>query len=89
MGDPQQVMLFIDGETESQRALEVIRDVGIVPQIVKVTDQDADVAAPLLISGWGVSEGIESIIWFAKMITWREANGVDRYEGGVAPAGAV
>ena len=31
MGEPQQLVLFIDGESESLRALEVIRDVGIVP----------------------------------------------------------
>ena len=59
--------LFIGNDSESDDAVKAINDAGLKLRIFDKTNGQFEFDTPLLITAWGVFEGLSSISWFAKV----------------------
>ena len=66
--------LFIGANSESTEAGEIVKTSEINSQVVDGTQGYFDFEPPLLISSWGVFEGLKSIKWFAEVTQSRLAS---------------
>lgn len=63
----QPVTLFVGADSESAEAVRVIQGSGVTTHIVDDTLGGRDFETPLLVTSWGVFEGLNAIVWFTKV----------------------
>lgn len=59
--------LFIGNDSESNEAVKAVNDAGIKLRIFDRTTGQFEFETPLLITAWGVFDGLSSISWFVKV----------------------
>lgn len=77
MKEQKPVSLFVGNDSESDKAIKAVERTGINLRIFNNSRGHFDFDPPLLISAWGVFEGLNSIVWFAKMASEQEINNVE------------
>ena len=60
----QPVTLFIGEDSDSQQAKKVVEDAGFVMFVIDPRDDETDFETPVLISEWGIFNGLSGITWF-------------------------
>ncbi len=67
MVSPHKVTLFVGHDPDSDKALKIVNGAGISLHVVDCTGGRCDFEPPLLISPWGVFDGLTSISWFGRL----------------------
>lgn len=80
----QLVTLFIGNDPDSDKAKKIVQDSGINLCVVYCGIGQCDFDLPLLVSPWGVFDGINSITWFGRVAS--EQSKLDDPIAGATPA---
>ena len=77
MTEQQPVTLFVGNDSESNKAIKAVQDAGINSRVFDRAVGQFDFDTPLLISAWGVFEGLNSIIWFTRIALQHDKPNMD------------
>ena len=67
MAKPQIATLFIGGDSDSDEAKKIVESIDVDLSVVDCKSGYCDFEPPLLISAWGVFDGLRSIKWFGQL----------------------
>ena len=67
MAETQVVTLFVGSDPDSNEAVKVLQNMPFDLRVIKCQVGQCDFETPLLISSWGVCDGLSSIIWFGRV----------------------
>ena len=66
------VTLFVGSDAQSNEALKIVKDAGIALHVIDSDLGYRDFDTPLLVSAWGVFDGLKAIAWFTEVASQPE-----------------